>query len=102
MATTLASSNASQFLVPQYLAASRQELERLHRELERKDAILLTMAQRIPELEVAREQRESPQRPSEQQGGRTQPILKTEARRRRPGGAASSGSNSDRSRSSNL
>lgn len=71
MATTLASSNASQFLVPQYLAASRQELERLHRELERKDAILLTMAQRIPELEVAREQRESPQRPSEQQGGRT-------------------------------
>jgi hypothetical protein len=27
----------------------RQELERLHRELERKDAILLTMAQRIPE-----------------------------------------------------
>lgn len=71
MATTLASSNASQFLVPQYLAASRQELERLHRELERKDAILLTMAQRIPELEVAREQRESPQTPSEQQDGRT-------------------------------
>jgi hypothetical protein len=95
MAPTLASSNASQFLVPQYLAASRQELERLHRELERKDAILLTMAQRIPELEVAREQRESPQTPSEQQGG-VQPILKTEARRRRPGGAASSGSNSDR------
>jgi hypothetical protein len=29
------------------------------------------MAQRIPELEVAREQRESPQTPSEQQGGRT-------------------------------
>jgi hypothetical protein len=53
MATTLASSNASQFLVPQYLGASRQELERLHRELERKDAILLTMVQRIPELEVA-------------------------------------------------
>ena len=33
----------------------RRELERLHRELERKDAILLTMAQRIPELEPARE-----------------------------------------------
>ncbi len=71
MATTLASSNASQFLVPQYLGASRQKLERLHRELERKDAILLTMDQRIPELEVAREQRESPQTPSEQQGGDT-------------------------------
>jgi hypothetical protein len=33
----------------------RRELERLHRELERKDAILLTMAQRIPELEAASE-----------------------------------------------
>ncbi len=39
----------------------RQELERLHRELERKDAILLTMAQRIPELEAAPEPRESSQ-----------------------------------------
>jgi hypothetical protein len=37
----------------------RQELERLHRELERKDAILLTMAQRIPELEAPPESRES-------------------------------------------
>jgi hypothetical protein len=49
----------------------RQELERLHRELERKDAILLTMAQRIPELEAAPEPRESPQTPSEQQGNGT-------------------------------
>jgi hypothetical protein len=45
----------------------RQELERLHRELERKDAILLTMAQRIPELEAAPEPRESRQSSSEQQ-----------------------------------
>jgi hypothetical protein len=37
----------------------RQELERLHKELERKDAILLTMAQRIPELEPSSEPRES-------------------------------------------
>jgi hypothetical protein len=51
----------------------RQELERLHRELERKDAILLTMAQRIPELEAAPEPRESPQIPSEQQGSGTAP-----------------------------
>lgn len=49
----------------------RQELERLHRELERKDAILLTMAQRIPELEAAPEPRETPQTPSEQQGNDT-------------------------------
>jgi hypothetical protein len=46
----------------------RQELERLHRELERKDAILLTMAQRIPELEAAPEPRKSRQKSSEQQG----------------------------------
>jgi hypothetical protein len=46
----------------------RQELERLHRELERKDAILLTMAQRIPELKAAPEPRESRQKSSEQQG----------------------------------
>ncbi len=51
----------------------RQELERLHRELERKDAILLTMAQRIPELEAAPEPRESAQTPSENQGGDTVP-----------------------------
>jgi hypothetical protein len=38
----------------------RRELERLHRELERKDAILLTMAQRIPELEPAREASSEP------------------------------------------
>jgi hypothetical protein len=49
----------------------RQELERLHRELERKDAILLTMAQRIPELEAAPEARESPNTPSEQPGSDT-------------------------------
>ncbi len=43
----------------------RRELERLHRELERKDAILLTMAQRIPELEPASEPREATEKPSE-------------------------------------
>ncbi len=51
----------------------RRELERLHRELERKDAILLTMAQRIPELEPAKEaapeHRESPVSATEERGG---------------------------------
>jgi hypothetical protein len=46
----------------------RRELERLHRELERKDAILLTMAQHIPELEPAREPRESPETASDSDG----------------------------------
>jgi hypothetical protein len=49
----------------------RQELERLHRELERKDAILLTMAQRIPELEAAPEPREASQTVSEKPGNGT-------------------------------
>jgi hypothetical protein len=49
----------------------RQELERLHRELERKDAILLTMAQRIPELEAAPEPREAPQKPSDNRNNGT-------------------------------
>ncbi len=47
----------------------RRELERLHKELERKDAILLTMAQRIPELEAAPEPRERPETASEAKAG---------------------------------
>ncbi len=49
----------------------RQELERLHRELERKDAILMTLAQRIPELEAAPEQRGYPVTSAEQQDSGT-------------------------------
>ncbi len=59
----------------------RQELERLHRELERKDAILLTMAQRIPELEAAPEPQESAQSPSEEQKKGTGPTDDADARR---------------------
>jgi hypothetical protein len=51
----------------------RRELERLHRELERKDAILLTMAQRIPELEAAPETTGAPVTSSEGNGGSTAP-----------------------------
>jgi hypothetical protein len=43
----------------------------LKREVERKDTILMTLAQRVPELEAAPEPRESPQTPSQQQGGST-------------------------------
>src|SRR5918911_3101648 len=39
----------------------RKQNDFLRAELERKDAILLTMAQRIPELEPAAEQREDPE-----------------------------------------
>ena len=43
----------------------------LKREVERKDTILMTLAQRVPELEASSETRESPQMPSEQQGNGT-------------------------------
>jgi hypothetical protein len=46
----------------------KQEVERLHRELERKDAILMTMAQRIPELEASREAQGGDLTASEEQG----------------------------------
>ena len=66
----------------------------LKREVERKDTILMTLAQRVPELVAAPEPRESSQTPSEQQSSGYGLIRKTEARRSPPGGAASSGSNS--------
>jgi hypothetical protein len=46
----------------------QDQIEFLRAELERKDMILLTMAQRIPELEAAPEPRESPQTSSDQRG----------------------------------
>ena len=53
------------------VATLKDQVRYLQAEGERKDAILMTMAQRIPELEAAPEPRESPQRPSEQQGSGT-------------------------------
>jgi hypothetical protein len=45
----------------------RSELSIRNEELRRKDTIIMTMAQRIPELEAPSEARESPLRPSEQE-----------------------------------
>jgi hypothetical protein len=53
------------------VATLKDQVRYLQAEGERKDAILMTMAQRIPELEAAPEPRESPQTPSEQQGNGT-------------------------------
>jgi hypothetical protein len=53
------------------LEDSREQIEFLRRELERKDAILLTMAEGLKALESP-EQRESPVSPSEE-GSDTQP-----------------------------
>jgi len=46
----------------------QDQIEFLRGELQRKDTILMTMAQRIPELEPAPEQRESPVSASEDEG----------------------------------
>jgi excisionase family DNA binding protein len=59
----------------EYIASMQDQIDTLKRELEdrkeearRKDAILMTLAQRVPELEAAPEARESPVTSSEQQG----------------------------------
>jgi hypothetical protein len=48
------------------VATLKDQVRYLQQEGERKDAILMTMAQRIPELEAAPERRESPQPSSEE------------------------------------
>jgi hypothetical protein len=59
----------------------REMIYWLKREVERKDTILMTLAQRVPELEAAPEPRESPVRPSEEQERGTGPTEGTEAQR---------------------
>jgi seryl-tRNA synthetase len=51
----------------------KQELEDWKEEARRKDAILMTMAQRIPELEASSEPRESPEKVSEHLYGTSSP-----------------------------
>jgi len=62
----------------------RQEVEAWREEARRKDAILMTMAQRIPELEAAQEPREAPVAPSEEavKGTATPEQQKPSERRR--------------------
>jgi hypothetical protein len=61
----------------------RLEVEAWREESRRKDAILMTMAQRIPELEAAPEPRESSEAPSEERGGSDTPSGKEEFPQRR-------------------
>ena len=56
------------------LRVYKEQVEFLRRELERKDAILMTMAQRIPELEAASEPRESPEPRSRESSPTEQPA----------------------------
>ena len=51
-----------------HIASLEDQVEFLRRELERKDTTIMTMAQRIPELEPASEPRESSKRATEDDG----------------------------------
>ena len=61
----------------------RQEVEAWREEARRKDAILMTMAQRIPELEAAREPGDGPLRTSEEADKGTAPSEQQEPSQRR-------------------
>ncbi len=52
-----------------YVAALEDQIQFLRRELERKDAILLRLAERIPELEAPAEPRDEPETVAEDAGG---------------------------------
>jgi hypothetical protein len=62
----------------------RKQNEFLRAELERKDAILLTMAQRIPELEAASEPPDARQTPGEGPEGVGDPAPHAEGPQQRP------------------
>jgi uncharacterized coiled-coil protein SlyX len=51
-----------------YIRSLEDQIAFLRRELERKDAILLNLTERIPELEAPSEERQSPETDEEQQG----------------------------------
>jgi len=61
----------------------RDQVEFLRRELERKDTIIMTMAQRIPELEASAELRDTPVTSSEEAGKGTAPSEPQEHAQRR-------------------
>lgn len=73
------------------LQVYREQVDFLRRELERKDAILMSLTQRIPELEPAREPRDAPETVSEERGMVTYPRS---GRSRFRGGVGSSGHHS--------
>jgi len=52
---------ASKTVQDRYIQSLEDQIAFLRRELERKDAILLKLTERIPELEAPRDERESPE-----------------------------------------
>jgi hypothetical protein len=63
----------------------RGMIEWLQREIERKDTLLMSLMQRVPELEAAPEPRESPETPSESDNKGESPDTHTGEPRRRWG-----------------
>ena len=63
-----------------YTRSLEDQIEFLRRELERKDTIILSLTQRIPELEAAPEPQESPEKPPEA-SGKEEESLKPEQHR---------------------
>ncbi len=62
-----------------YIAALEDQVQFLRRELERKDAILLRLAERMPELTAAPEPRDEPETVAETSGGTEAPEEPTGA-----------------------
>jgi len=71
------------YLTDELVTELRAQNEWLRREVERKDAILLRMAERLPELEAATEPREAPVSTSEGQSKGTAPAEQQELSQRR-------------------
>jgi hypothetical protein len=71
------------YLTDELVTELRAQNEWLRREVERKDAILLRMAERLPELEAAAEPREAPVSTLEGQSKGTAPAEQQEPSQRR-------------------
>ena len=65
------------------LEAYRDQVEFLRRELERKDTLLMSLMQRVPELEPAQEPRESPASSSEEENKTPPPSKQQEPSEKR-------------------
>jgi hypothetical protein len=61
-----------------YVETLKRELEIRNEELRRKDHIIMSLTQRIPELEPASEPREPPESASEEQGSTMTPTVQDE------------------------
>ena len=69
-----AQDDATKTVQDAYVRSLEDQIAFLRRELERKDAILLNLTERIPELEAPQEARESPQAVEERESAEPRPA----------------------------